>query len=122
MREVASWIFGLLASMIIGAMFGAWLLNSLLAGGIWGALAGALSSRAFVPGPSTLTDLDRFRGGCQLAGDVPEAGDPHLTTRPILYMLGFATGRTSTEPPASRIGQPFEISTACATSLASTTA
>ena len=35
------------------------------------------------------------------------------------YMLSCWTGRTSTEPPTSRIGQPFEISTACARSLAS---
>ncbi len=32
----------------------------------------------------------------------------------------FRTGRTSTRPPASRIGQPWESSTACARSFAST--
>src|SRR5437763_395358 len=34
------------------------------------------------------------------------------------YMSIFITGRTSTCPPRSRIGQPFASSAACATSLA----
>jgi hypothetical protein len=35
------------------------------------------------------------------------------------YMFIFSIGRTSTDPPTSRIGQPFDSSTACAMSLAS---
>jgi hypothetical protein len=34
-------------------------------------------------------------------------------------MVSFSTGRTSTEPPISRRGQPFDSSTACVMSLAS---
>jgi hypothetical protein len=37
MREIANWTSGLLASMIVGGMFGAWLLNRWLGGSVWGA-------------------------------------------------------------------------------------
>src|SRR5262249_40946512 len=37
------------------------------------------------------------------------------------YGASFWIGRTSTEPPTSKIGQPLEISTACSRSLASIT-
>src|SRR5215510_1890487 len=48
---------------------------------------------------------------------------PRLTPEKVIRILHhistFMTGRTSTEPPTSRIGQPFEISNACARSFAS---
>src|SRR5262249_23601606 len=37
----------------------------------------------------------------------------------LSYMSSFITGRTSTAPSTSRMGQPFESSTACARSRAS---
>jgi hypothetical protein len=41
--------------------------------------------------------------------------------RAFPYAVIFMVGRTSTEPPPSRMGQPLEISTACVRSLASIT-
>src|SRR5215467_55704 len=53
-------------------------------------------------------------------GDKPSDEPLKLSHPQALYMLSFRTGRTSTEPPTSSIGQAFESSTACAMSLAST--
>ena len=58
MRKIASWIFGLLASMIVGGMFGAWLLNSWLVGGVWGVLAGAFTFACFHPWPTSTPNSD----------------------------------------------------------------
>jgi hypothetical protein len=58
MRAIASWIFGLLASMIVGGMFGAWLLNSWLVGGVWGVLAGAFTFACFHPWPTSTPNSD----------------------------------------------------------------
>jgi hypothetical protein len=49
MRKIASWIIGLLDSMIDGGIFGAWLLNSSLGGVVWGALASAFTFACFRP-------------------------------------------------------------------------
>src|SRR6516165_12602201 len=57
--------------------------------------------------------------------DARQRGDhaPRLVSEKMIaglhYMFSCMTGRTSTEPPTSNTGQPFEISTACARSLAS---
>src|SRR5215475_400826 len=53
-------------------------------------------------------------------GDKPSDEPLKLSHPQAPYMLSFRTGRTSTEPPTSSIGQAFESSTACAMSLAST--
>src|SRR5215471_1935495 len=59
------------------------------------------------------------------AEDARQRGDhaPRLVPEEMIAGLHYVficwTGRTSTEPPTSRIGQPLEISTACARSLAS---
>jgi len=42
-------------------------------------------------------------------------------SRSSIYVFRTWIGRTSTEPPTSSMGQPLEISTACARSFASTT-
>jgi hypothetical protein len=56
MREIAAWIFGLLASMIVGGMFGAWLLNSWLGGVVWG--VGAFTFACFRPWPTSNPNSD----------------------------------------------------------------
>src|SRR5262249_41574970 len=59
--------------------------------------------------------------------DARERGDeaprfaPEQMLRRLDHMLSFMAGRTSTVPSFSRIGQPFESSTACARSRASIT-
>jgi hypothetical protein len=53
MKKISSWIFGLVVSMIVGGMFGAWLLNSWPGGGVWGALAGAFTFACFRPWPTS---------------------------------------------------------------------
>src|SRR5208282_3393095 len=52
-------------------------------------------------------------------GDHPPRLAPEEMIAGLHHMFSCMTGRTSTEPPTSRIGQPLEISTACARSLAS---
>jgi hypothetical protein len=49
MRKIANWIFGLLASMIVGGLVGAWLLNNWLGGCVWGVVAGAFTFACFRP-------------------------------------------------------------------------
>jgi len=59
------------------------------------------------------------------AEDARQRGDhaPRLVPEQMIaglhYMFICWTGRTSTEPPTSKIGQPLDISTACARSVAS---
>jgi hypothetical protein len=69
MREIASWIFGLLASMIVGGIFGAWLLNSWLGGGVWGVLAGAFTFACFRPWPTSNPNSD---GDPKAPGEGPQ--------------------------------------------------
>jgi hypothetical protein len=61
-RKIASWIFGFIASMIVGGMFGAWLLTSWLVGGVWGVLAGAFTFACFRPWPTNMQNSDAGEG------------------------------------------------------------
>ena len=56
MRTIAIWIFGLLASMIVGSMIGLWLLHGSLGSAAWGVAAGALAFACFRPWPSVAND------------------------------------------------------------------
>jgi hypothetical protein len=56
MRTIAIWIFGLLASMIVGSMLGVWLLHGSLGSAAWGVAAGALAFACFRPWPSVAND------------------------------------------------------------------
>jgi hypothetical protein len=70
MRKIANWIFGLLASMIVGGMFGAWLLNSWLGGGVWGVLAGAFVFACFRPWSTSSPSSDGDpKAAARSAGD-----------------------------------------------------
>jgi hypothetical protein len=44
--------------MTVGGIFGAWLLNTWLGGGIWGALAGAFAFACFRPWPTSTPNSD----------------------------------------------------------------
>src|SRR5262249_28891597 len=52
-------------------------------------------------------------------GDHAPCFSPEKVFRTLHQISTFMTGRTSTEPPTSKIGQPFEISDACSRSFAS---
>jgi len=52
-------------------------------------------------------------------GDYASRFAPKQMIAGIFHMLIFMTGRTSTAPSTSKIGQPLESSTACSRSLAS---
>src|SRR5262249_47072271 len=56
----------------------------------------------------------------QRGDDAPRFA-PEQMLRGLDHMFIFMTGRTSTVPSASKIGHPFESSTACAKSCASIT-
>jgi hypothetical protein len=69
MRKIASWIFRLLASMIVGGMSSAWLLNSRLGGGVWGVLAAAFTFVCFRPWPASRANSD---GDSKAPGEGPQ--------------------------------------------------